>query len=83
MKNKIRGMPPIEFLIRCIKSSNSIFYSIEKQYLILFFPIRWHYNKLILKHQQNKHFNQANKVHIKMNLFETTDERVTEFRDIP
>ena len=39
--------------------------------------------KNILKHQQNKHFNQANKVHIKMNLFETIDERVTEFRDIP
>ena len=31
----------------------------------------------------NKHFNQADKVHIKMNLFEIIDERVTEFRDIP
>ena len=30
----------------------------------------------------NKHFNQADKVHIKMNLFEIIDERVTEFRDI-
>ena len=45
--------------------------------------MRWHYNKLILKYQQNKHFNQADKVHIKMNLFEIIDERVTEFRDIP